>query len=231
MSPILKVCRHLAICSLFGLATTSANATGISFDITGVSFTPGSGYGQDQDEKNGTLLDVQFDTAVFTAQNFTLDLPSPASYTFLFGTVDLEEPDADGGITADETDNLGVTASFLFTNPVGSTEMLTATGTADPGNVSGQGGNGRVDYTLTWTPVTVNFGTGRKFEIDLAGLTFSDQGAQDLYATVKLLQLPAAADPRGDPPSANIPEPASLGLSAIGLVAMGVASRRRKSAA
>lgn len=131
----------------------------IPITITGASFTAGSGYGTETNENSGTLLDVQFSTSIFSAQNFALNAPAEF-FTFTFGTVNFLETDAgsgaNAGIKSQETDNLGVTASFTFTDPLGITKNVLATGVATAGSVSDLA----VDYTLVWAPVQVAFGTG-----------------------------------------------------------------------
>ncbi|MDD1611241.1 MAG: hypothetical protein LUO95_11815, partial [Methylococcaceae bacterium] len=111
--------------SAMGFIATASVANAIPFTITATSFTNiGSGYGVDADERNATLLDVRFSTSNFLPLTFTLDSVVGASYTFNFGTVDLQEPNAHGGITSNEMDNLGVTASFIFTNPLLGTQNI-----------------------------------------------------------------------------------------------------------
>ena len=100
---------------------------------------------------------------------FSLDLPTPSSTTFLFGTVDLQEPNAGGGIDPSETDDLGVTASFIFTSPLATSQNLVAVGTATIGPVA----DSHVDYALTWAPVFVNFSNGGAFRIDLSDLSYA----------------------------------------------------------
>ena len=98
----------LAIRAMSFIATaTMANAISIPFTIMSTSFTPGSGYGVDDDERNATLLDVRFSTSNSLPLTFTLDSVVGASYTFNFGTVDLQEANAHGGITSAEVDGLG----------------------------------------------------------------------------------------------------------------------------
>jgi hypothetical protein len=156
--------------SAMGFIATSTVANAIPFNITTVSFTPGSGYGVDSNESTptATLLDVRFSTAGFVTQNATLGSVG-AFFTFNFGTVDLEEPNGHSGITSNETDNLGVTASFTFTDPLGIIQNVLATGTAITGSVS----DAATDYTLVWAPTTVNFGSGGIFEIAMNSLSFS----------------------------------------------------------
>ena len=68
-----------------------------------------------------TLLDVRFSTSAFSAQNFALSAVNQ-SFTFNFGTIDLQEPNAQAGIVdPNEMDGLGISANLTFTAPTGVT--------------------------------------------------------------------------------------------------------------
>ena len=202
---------------LFGsLASTAAHA--VLIEVTSTSFSPGTGYGTDASETSSpTLLDVQFTTTLSLPLTFTLNSVGE-SQTFIFGTVDLQEPNTGGGIQPAETDSLGVAANFTFTSPLGSTQVVTANGTATAGSVS----DAAVDYLLNWDPLVVDFGIGGQFEISLMDLSFTGLGSQNQTVLITLLALPQTV-------VTAIPEPVSLALFGLGLVALGVVARRRRA--
>lgn len=137
------------------LVLPAAKAVPVPFTVTNASLTGGSGYGVDLDEKTGTLLTVNFSTSAFSAQTFGLTLAAP-SKTFNFGSINFQEPNSHGGVTADEMNDLDVTASLTFTNPLGTLATVIATGTGTAGSVS----DSAVDYSIHWAPTTVLFGNG-----------------------------------------------------------------------
>jgi len=79
--------RTVAILAAGLLVSAPALAVPVGFTISGVSFTPGTGYGVDSSESLGTptLLNVRFSTSGFLAQNVSLDLPTSATSTFFSG--------------------------------------------------------------------------------------------------------------------------------------------------
>jgi hypothetical protein len=207
------------------LLASAASATPVLFDITGALFTPGAGYGIDANENNETLLDVRFSNTTFIAQHFSLNGANDFA-TFTFGTIGLYERNAAQGITANEQNNLTVTAKFTFVSPAGTPpQTLFATGTATTGSVS----DVDVDYKIDWAPIFVSFGTGGQFRIDLNDLGFNANGfangegdVQTQTATITLIRESIASD--GTP----IPEPSTVALFGLGL--LGAAFTRRKAA-
>ena len=208
----------LSAVALLGLSS-GAIAGPVSFTITSAQFLPGSGYGIDSNEASGTLLDVRFSNSAFSTLSFSL---TPGQFaTFNFGTVDLEEPEASGGIVANETDALDINAKLTLTAPAGLVQTINATGQAFVGVIS----DGSVDYGIDWSPVSVAFGNGGLFEISLSDMAISGDGVQFQTATIRLLQAP------NDVTSpTNIPEPASIALVGIGLSCVAVTRRRRAKA-
>lgn len=230
------------------LACTSASAMAASVTFSGTfdSFTPGPGYGADAagvevlpaglpsppfpaagtaftGGMGGTLLDVVF-TPVFTSF-LSVTLPAAgASVSGVIGTVQLRERYID----AAETDGLEAVANFTFAAPVVGPYSLSAVGVATVGPVPPAAPLGEpagaVDLTITWAPMQVAFGDGGLFELTLAPLSFDTVllppplGTGDLTFTL---------DQRATLTLLAVPEPTSVLLFVVGLVAVGFASRRR----
>jgi len=206
---------------LGAIATNAANAIPFGLSAVSLSYDSVSGYGIDADENKdlATLLDVRFDTSVFSAPaSFQLDSVN-ATETFLFATVDFQEPNSNSGIVAAETDNLNLQALFTFTTPFASNVSFLASGIANTGSIS----DAAVDYGLDWNPMEIIFGSGGKFLFELQDLSFTGVGSQNLFATITLLSLPEDQIALS---VANIPEPTTLVLFALGLAGLGIGQRR-----
>src|SRR5262249_17628590 len=99
---------------------------------------------------------------------------------------------------------------------LGLTQSVSATGAAVTGSVS----DSAVDYTLSWTPILVSFGSNGLFEIAMNSLSFSDIGAKTQTATITLQQLPGVAA------GTAVSEPSSVALLGLGLLGFVVARRK-----
>jgi hypothetical protein len=205
-----------------GIVATVPIAYAMPFSITGGLFTPNSGYGVDSGnngENGGRLLDVEFSTTGFAAQNFSLSSVGEF-HRFDLGTLSFLESDqgngGNAGIRSDETYDLGLTASLDFGDFIGTRVVVTGAGEALTGSVA----DPAVDYILSWNPLTVDFGDGGQIRIALETLSFSGNGSKTQKATVSLLRLPEAV-------SANaVPEPMTLSLLALGIASIAVTRRK-----
>ncbi|MCW2240931.1 PEP-CTERM sorting domain-containing protein [Azospirillum canadense] len=203
--------------AVIGVAT-SASAGAVNFNISSGYFTTGSGYGN----SNGQL-DVTFTNLFTQPQSFSLDLNQTQS--FLFGRATLNETCINNGFFAcgasdflnSELDNLDVTANFTFTSPVSQLVQSVAVTGAFSGPVNGDTLFGKpvTDYYIDFSPVTISFGTGGEFVLDVGDMYFNSTGSITNGANVTLTAVP-------------VPEPASLAVLGAGLLGLGFLRRRKE---
>lgn len=205
---------------------------------TGGTWVPGAGYGNDgSNENGGTLLDVFFDIDPGVAGASQLLSIVGQTWDFTFGTIQFKEPNTGSGANQgiknpNELDALSVTANFHFVSPLNSVvQQISVSAVATPGPITDS--PEAVDYTLDFDPITIGFGSGGSFKIELgllaSGLinpfSFSTLNqTQTATARITLLQEPTNGGNQGS----AVPEPTSMALAGFAGIGMAISAIRRR---
>ena len=206
--------RRLLAAAACAAAAAGAGAAPLSFSVSSVVLSLGSGYGGEASEPGGTKLDAWFSNAAFAPQDIVLANVND-SVTFDLGTLTFNE----SSIGGQETDDLGLAAEVGFSGPQGMVRSVAGAGVARPGTVRN---DDQIDFSVTWAPLTFSFGNGALLGLTLNDLAFDSTGSLLQTATITLLR---AEGPAG---VLAVPEPGGLALASLALVLMGGTARRAR---
>jgi hypothetical protein len=230
--------KHLKkILTAVTLVAAASSASAIQFDLAPASFSPGIGYSA-AGVNNANKLGVDFTADTWRAQSFVL--ASGSSLTFKFGTVTFNDGELVSGFAnitgpvclwggctylIDETNDLGVTANFSFSNPTSGLQSSDGSGLAVTGLINPRKvgrltleGTDVVDFSITWADELVDFGNGGQFKIVMDEISFTANGQTvDQNYHIEMVTAP-------------IPEPETYALMLAGLGLVGFMARRRKQA-
>lgn len=199
----------------------AGTAHAVSFDISGGSYSLGSDYGCSGTGNTTTLFCATFNVTIGDPAPFTLDNATP-SKQLNFGTIVFNEDM--NNIVAGETDNLGVTAILNFTDPFAGNVQSVAVIGVFIGTIN----DVDVDYSLTFDPVTQNFGNGGQFKVDFDDMSWTGNDTTPRVQKVTITLLSAPQEQQQEESIQAIPEPGTLALAGSALIGLAFARRRRR---